>query len=130
MHPELLKMKDTSQFKISLLADENIPTRLIELLSKDGFDIKRAKTGSKDEHIFNLAKSDNRILLTLNKHFLKKAKFPPQESSGIIFIQIHPPLIDSLHFSLKKLFNSIEPSEFKGRLFILSSTMLKIFPKK
>jgi len=122
-------MKNTSHSKLYLLADENIPLELIDTLSKEGFDIKRVKLGSKDKQIFELAKSENRVLLTFDKHFLNKAKFPPKESLGIIFLKINPPLIDSILYSLRKLFKYIKSDEFKGKLFILSTSGFKIWPK-
>ena len=115
--------------KPKLLADENIPTELLTILSKEGFDIKEVQLGSKDRQVFEFAKLQNRILLTFDKHFLNRIKFPPKESSGIIFLKISPPLIDDIYFSLTKLFNSINSSEFKGKLFILTSTGFKIWPK-
>jgi hypothetical protein len=122
-------MKDTLLSKISLLADENIPIKLINLLSKDNFNIKRVELGSKDKEIFDYAKSEKRALLTLDKHFLDKKKFPPQESSGIIFIQINPPLIDSIYFSLKRFFNSVKVSEFNNRLLLVSISGFRAYPK-
>lgn len=122
-------MKDMSQYNVLLLADENIPIKLIKLLYDKGFNIKRVDRGSTDKQVFDYAKSGKRILLTFDRHFLIKIKFPPQASFGIIFLQINPPLIDSLYFTLIKLFNTIKPEEFKGRLFIISETKVKIYPK-
>ena len=128
---ESLKEKSMFPFKNKpkLLCDENLPSELIKLLSKDGFEIKRVILGSDDLNVGELAKSEKRVLLTLDKHFLNKAKFPPKEFSGIIFINIHPPLIESLHFSLSKLFNSVDPSDFKGRVFNLTNSGFKVFPR-
>ncbi len=123
-------MKNLSLSKNSLLlADENIPIELIDTLFKEGYDIKRVLLGSKDKQIFKLANSEQRVLLTFDKHFLNKLEFPPKESFGIVFISINPPVIDSLYFSLSKLFNKIEFSKFKGRLFILTNSGFKVFPK-
>ena len=95
-------MKNTLHSKL-LLADENIPLELIRKLSKERFDIKKVRLGSKDKQIFELAKLEDRALLTLDKHFLNKLKFPPKESSGIIFLKIHPPLIDSINFFIREI---------------------------
>jgi|SRR3989344_2441348 len=123
-------MKGMLHSKVLLLADENVPTELIGRLYRVGYNIKRAQLNAKDKQIFELAKSEGRVLLTFDKHFLNNVKFPSKESAGVIFIEIHPPLIDSLHFSLEKLFKNIEPLEFKGKLFILSATGFKVFPKE
>src|SRR3989344_5020181 len=129
MLPELSRMKNTSDSKPSFLADENIPLKFIKEFSNIGFDIKRVELRKKDKQVFEIAKSVGRVLLTSDKHFLNKLKFPPQESSGIIFLKIHPPLIDSIQFSLDKLLKSVNSSEFKGRLFIVSLTGFKVWPR-
>ncbi len=128
---ESLKMKimSHSKNKPKLLCDENIPLELIETLNNEGFDAKRVELGSKDKQIFTLSKSEERILVSSDKHFLNKIKFPPKESSGIVFIDMHPPLIETIHFSLTKLFKSVNLSEFKGRLFRLTSSGFKVFPR-
>ena len=61
--------------KLKLLCDENIPIELIEMLNKEGFDAKRVELGSKDRQIFDLAKSEERVLLSSDKHFLNKIKY-------------------------------------------------------
>lgn len=116
--------------EFSLLADENIPIEVVKILSGKGIDIKRIKLGSKDKQIFELAKSEKRTLLTLDKHFLNRAKFPPIDSWGIIFLKVHPPMIDTISFSLDRLFKALKPRELKGKLLIISSSGSKIWSKK
>ena len=122
-------MKNILHSKPLLLADENIPIEIIKNLSSEGFDIKRVSLGSRDEEVFKFAKSENRVLLTFDKHFLNRLKFPLEESSGIIFININSSLIDLLYSSILKLFNNVESSKFKKRFFILSISRFKVFPK-
>lgn len=119
-------MKDLSGSKISFIADENIPIGLIKFLYKEGFDIIRVKLNSRDSKIFERAKSEERVILTRDKYFLNKIKFPPKESSGIIFININPPLIDTILFSLKKLLEEVSLSEIKEKLIILSREGYKL----
>jgi len=59
----ILKMKDSSQTKVSFIADENIPVNLINSLSNKGFNIVRVKLRSKDPGIFERAKSEQRVIL-------------------------------------------------------------------
>ena len=122
-------MKNSFHNEVSFIADENIPVGLIKVLSDRGFDIIRVKLKSKDPKIFEKAISEQRVILTRDKDFLRKDKFPPKESFGIIFFNINPPLIDSLQYSLDRLFKTIKSSEFKGRLFVLSLTGYKVFPR-
>lgn len=115
-----------SSNKPRLLSDENIPVKLTELLKKEGFDIKVVPLEFSDRGISKIAKSESRVILTFDKHFINKILFPPKEHPGIIFLDMHPPLIDTMLSSLLNLFEKIKPSEFKGKLFILSSSGFRI----
>jgi len=112
--------------KPKLLSDENIPVKLTELLEKNGLDIKKVPLKFSDKEISKIAKSELRVILTFDKHFINKRLFPPKEYSGIIFLDIHPPLIDTIFSSLSNLFERVKLSEFKGKLFILSSFGFRI----
>ncbi len=109
---------------LKFISDENIPIKLTELLREKGFDVKKAVLGSTDKEIFKFAKEESRIILTFDKHFLNKRLFNLRECPGIIFIQIHPPLIDSVFYSLIKLLHSTK--DFTGKLFILFEYGFKI----
>ena len=55
-----------------LLADENFPKPMIDLLRADGSDVSWARTdcpGLKDSVLLDLAETEARIVLTLDKDF-------------------------------------------------------------
>ena len=81
-----------SSNKPKLLSDENIPVKLTELLKKRDYDIIKIPVKSNDKKISEIAKSELRIILTFDRHFINKRLFPPKEHPGIIFLDIHPPL--------------------------------------
>src|SRR3989338_1301897 len=94
MPPSWLRRKNMSSFKskLKLYSDENIPDKVIELLEKEGFDVKRAPFRSDDEEIAKEAKSDGRIILSFDRHLGNILLFPPEKYSGIVLIRIRPPL--------------------------------------
>ena len=116
----------SSSNKPKLISDENIPIKLTELLKEDGFDTRKIPFSSTDKQLSTIAKEESRVILTFDKHFINKKLFPPKEHPGIIFIDIHPPKIDKIFLSLSKLFKEIKSTEFKGKLFILSSFGFRI----
>ena len=118
-----------SSSRPKLLSDENIPNKLVELLANGGFDVKKAPFSAEDEEVADLAESEGRVILTFDRHFGNILLFPPEKYPGIIFIRIHPPLIKTVFSSLLNLFEKVSPSEFKGKLFTLSSFDFRIFPK-
>ncbi len=107
----------TNQNNLKFISDENIPAGITKLLTEKGFNVAKAPFNSIDKDISKISKRESRIILTFDKHFINKRLFNPKEHPGIIFIQIHPPLIDSVFYSLIKLLNSVR--DFSGKLFIL-----------
>jgi predicted nuclease of predicted toxin-antitoxin system len=111
----------SSSNKPKLLCDENIPIKVTELLKERGFDVKKASLNSTDKQISKIARLESRVILTFDKHFINRHLFPPEEYPGIIFLDIHPPMIDTIFSALSKLFKEVKFLEFKSKLFILSS---------
>lgn len=116
----------SSSNKPKLLSDEKIPIKITQLLKEKGFDIINASLNSSDKKISKTAKSESRVILTFDKHFLNKKLFPPEEHNGIIFLDIHPPLIDVVFTALSNLFEKVSQPELEGKLFVLSSFGFRI----
>ena len=116
--------------KLRLYSDENVPDKVVRLLEEAGFDIKKAPFKSDDGEIAKEANLEGRVILSFDRHFGNILLFPPEKYSGIVFIRIRPPLIDTAFSSLINLFKSVKPSEFKGRLFTLTSFGFRPFPPK
>ena len=114
---------------MKILADENIPLKIIELLERDKFDVKRAIKGSNDNEIADVANSENRIIITFDRDFGNILLFPPEQYSGIVFVRIRPPLINTVFSALSHLFRLVKSEEFKGKLFVLSVHGFRVYPK-
>ncbi len=114
---------------MKILADENIPKKILNLLEESRLDIKRVSKGANDQSIAELAKSENRVILTFDRDFGNILLFPPEQYSGIIFIRIRPPLIISVFSALSNLFKLVKPEEFNGKLFVLSTHGFRMYPK-
>ena len=84
-----------------LLADENFPLPTIDALRHDGHDVAWARTdhpGAKDSKLLDLAESDRRVLLTLDKDFwqLVVQRRHPLEQSGLILFRVHPAIPENI----------------------------------
>ena len=91
---------------MKFLADENIPLEAIDYLQKHGIDIlslSLTNPGKKDENVLNLAISERRTLITLDKDFGKLIFKLKKQSFGIIFLRIHPQSVESIITILKKI---------------------------
>lgn len=101
----------------------------MDSLKENGFDVKTPQAGTDDEKVAKLSKSENRVLVTFDRHFANTLQFPPEKYSGIVFIRIRPPLIRSVLDALLNLFELVEPAHFRGKLFVLSISGYRLFPK-
>ncbi len=84
-----------------LLADENFPKLIVEALRAVGHDVLWARTdcaGWKDTVLLELAESEARILLTLDKDFWQIAvqRRVPLEQSGVVLFRAHPATPENL----------------------------------
>lgn len=78
-----------------LLDEENFPRPMVEALRAGGRDVYWARTdcaGWKDVVLLDLAESEARIVLTLDKDFWQIAvqRRIPLEQSGVVLFRVHP----------------------------------------
>ncbi|MBS1874202.1 MAG: DUF5615 family PIN-like protein [Acidobacteria bacterium] len=91
-----------------LLADEDFPKPIVDALRAGGHDVLWARTdlaGASDVTLLDLAESEARIVLTLDKDFWQIAvqRRSPLAQSGVVLFRAHPatperlaPLVDAL----------------------------------
>lgn len=84
-----------------LLADENFPKPIVEVLRARAHDVLWARTdcsGWKDTALLDLAESEARVILTLDKDFWQIAlqRRAPLERSGVVLFRIHPATSEKL----------------------------------
>jgi predicted nuclease of predicted toxin-antitoxin system len=78
-----------------LLADENFPKPVVEALRAEGHDVLWARmdhAGARDVVLLDLAETETRIVLTLDKDFWQIAvqRRSPLEQPGIVLFRVHP----------------------------------------
>ena len=78
-----------------VLADENIPKALVNDLREWGHDVRCARTecpGYRDTALLELAETEGRILLTLDRDFLQLAmqRRSPLRVGGVVLLRVHP----------------------------------------
>jgi predicted nuclease of predicted toxin-antitoxin system len=84
-----------------LLADENFPKQIVEMLRAEGDDVLWALTdcrGWKDAALLDLAESEARTILTLDKDFWHIAvqRRVPLKRSGVVLFRIHPAIAEKI----------------------------------
>jgi predicted nuclease of predicted toxin-antitoxin system len=84
-----------------LLADENFPRPTVVVLCADGHDIFWARSdapGTKDPFLLEMAESEGRLVLTLDKDFWQIALQRPEPIArcGLLLFRVHPAVPDIL----------------------------------
>lgn len=72
---------------MKFLADVNIPQSLINRLVEEGFDVldvKKQDPFLSDAELINIAKKEQRIILTLDKDFISLTQFPKYQVPTIV----------------------------------------------
>ncbi|HLC71319.1 MAG TPA: DUF5615 family PIN-like protein [Candidatus Nanoarchaeia archaeon] len=70
------------------IADENIPSSLVEAVRRKGYSIEDVKEegliGAKDTLVMEISKKEKRIIITFDKDF---ATYPREKHSGVILLR-------------------------------------------
>ena len=72
--------------------DENIGKRGLELLRLEGHDAlsvyDQGLSGADDDRLFDVCASEGRVLITLDRDFGEVLRFPPEDSAGIVILDL------------------------------------------
>ncbi|MBE0658828.1 MAG: DUF5615 family PIN-like protein [Bryobacteraceae bacterium] len=84
-----------------ILADENLPKSIVEMLRSEGHAVLWARTdypGFGDTDLLEVAESQGRIVLTLDKDFWQIAmqRRTPLTAAGIVLLRVHPATVTRL----------------------------------
>ena len=71
-----------------------------------------------------MAKEKKVVIVTRDSDFANMLAYPPEEFSGIVVLQIHPPEPDLLVKALSNFLEEVD--EFKGKLFVIEKEGFKV----
>ena len=110
---------------MKLLADENIPLKLVRFLESLNNEIQRVSTSSTDFQIVGKALQEKRLIITLDKDFESIALRYP-ETFDAILVRIHPPFAEALIQSFKSLIAVTTLESIKGFNIMTVSGLVRI----
>lgn len=94
------------------LTDENISPKTLFFLRSQGLDIKDIKekglSGIKDNEVLNLAKKEDRIIITCDLDFANILRFPLETHSGILVIRAFPSTVENINSILKTFLKEVQ----------------------
>lgn len=115
------------------LIDENIFPKITSYIRSIGHDVKSLHEEglfrTTDDKIIQMAKDEERTIITFDRHFGNVMKYPPHNTAGIIHIRIHPPLLKDILPAMDNLFKKYSFPSFHGKLIVLSRSGYRIRTK-
>lgn len=115
---------------LRLLSDENIFPSTLALLRSHGLDIKDIKEmklwGINDKKVMELARREDRLLITLDMHFSNVFLFPPSECPGIIVVRVRPAVPSKVDQAIKCFLQALQPEKVKNALIIVEENKFRI----
>jgi predicted nuclease of predicted toxin-antitoxin system len=112
------------------LLDENVPPAIGVFLQSMNFDVVHANEsgmhGASDDQIMDLARQEERTLITFDKHFADLVLYPPGTHWGVIRIRIHPPLLSDVRQALDHFLKQYDLSTIQGTLIVLAKDGFRI----
>ena len=114
-----------------LLADENFPKAAVQALRHDGHDVLWARTdcpSERDSVLLDIAESEGRILLTLDKDFWQLAlqRRQPLLKAGVILLRVHPAVPDAATALVRRALASSR--DWNGHVSIVTLQGIEMFP--
>jgi predicted nuclease of predicted toxin-antitoxin system len=115
---------------LKLLSDENIFPSTLGLLRCHGLDVNDIKEmklcGINDKEVMELARREDRLLITLDMHFSNIFLFPPSECPGIIVVRVRPTIPSKVDQAIKCFLQALHPEKVKNALTIVEENKFRI----
>ncbi len=110
--------------------DENVPNRVAALFKDHDLDTatvsQEGLTGSDDGAIFEAAKREDRIIVTLDVGFADIRRYPPGEHSGIVVVRLpnqQPSLVEA---TLRSLLTEYDLEAMTGCTVIAQPNVVRV----
>ena len=77
--------------------DENFDPKLVDLFEAAGHNadtvLSEGLSGRKDEDIYEICRSNQQVLITLDLDFANPFRFPPEDTAGVVVVRPPRPLL-------------------------------------
>ena len=113
---------------MKFLFDENVHRGLFLFFTKLGHEIKFCPKGIENGEVFNLALSEQRLLITRDKHFIED-KFVSSKHFGIWLLRVRAKDLGSQKEVISKVLAQYSSEELKGKVIkLVSSKDFEVLP--
>ena len=126
--PEPVNLFPSPMPKIRLIADENVPIKLVNMLRDKGCDVHTQPKRTSDIEIGKAAQKESRAILTQDTDFTNTVIFPPKNFHGIIRLKFNPPIIANMRKALDELFSQYDQKDLTKKLIIVEEKGFSVIP--
>jgi len=115
---------------MKIIVDESVSYGVVSYLRSIGYEVTAITddptSGLTDPEVFAIVKEEKAVLITRDHHFTNNFRFPPEETSSIIFIRKGNLTSQEEIDLIKWFFNTYSISDFKGRLVTIFKDHVKV----
>jgi predicted nuclease of predicted toxin-antitoxin system len=115
---------------MKFLADENLYIPIVTGLRERGHDvfsiIEQGEIGISDEEIFRMAAKENRVIITMDKHFSNMLRFPSEQCGEIIVVRLYKIRVNKTTRLFFAFFNKLREEQIERNLIIITRKKIRI----
>jgi predicted nuclease of predicted toxin-antitoxin system len=120
---------------MKLKLDENLGLLGKSLLDADGHDVmtvcEQQMMGAEDERVFEVCRSEGRVLVTLDHDFGQTLRFPPELTAGIVVIECKGRVSPAMILArMRELAAALKTQQLDGELWIVEPGRIRIHERK
>ena len=119
---------------MKLKLDENIPARLVKVLTGLGHDVDTVPgedlTGAGDRHVWQAAQDSERFLITQDLDFSDTRQFRPGTHCGILVVRLREPGREALVRRIRQAFLTENIGAWAGGFVVLTEHKLRVVSVK
>ena len=111
-----------------LLANENIPMRVVQQLQDRGYDVVSVlekEVGMSDDSVITVAQNEGRIVLTFDKDFGEKVFKEKKQIEGVILLRFSPESEEVVLLKIQVVLRDFQ-DELKGNFLTVTKNRVKI----
>lgn len=107
-----------------LKLDENVDIRAATLLRVAGYDVAtvpgQGLSSTPDVQLIDICRNEGRCLVTLDRGFGNRIRFPPSDYAGIVLIRLPSrPTFEDWREAVETLIRGLDDAEVEGKLWII-----------
>jgi predicted nuclease of predicted toxin-antitoxin system len=113
---------------MKIFVDENIPMMTVRALRDDGHDVLDIRgtpdKGMEDGTLWNLVKSEERLLITTDKGF---AQYRNDPHFGILIIRLRQPNLQKIHQRVMYAVNQFNKADWPGLMVVMRDVVQSLW---